>query len=165
MHPLAQADAALGDRERRLVRHTRYQGAIIKGHHFLLIRHRQHSTGRAFWVIPGGGLDGDESEEECVVREMKEETNLDVRVDRLAFDEPAHPDGAYKRRKTYICHPVAGKASPGYEPEPEAAADYSISEVRWFDLRDEGAWDDELRREPVMYLQLVRLRKMLGYLS
>ena len=148
-----------------MARHTRYQGAIVQDHHILLIRHRQHSTGRAYWVIPGGGLDGSESEEDCVVREMKEETNLDIKIDYLIFDEPGHPDGVYEWRKTYICHPISGVASPGYEPEPEAAADYSISEVRWFDLCDEGGWDEDLRQDPFTYPQLVRLRKALGYAS
>ena len=127
--------------------------------------HKQHSTGRAYWVIPGGGIEGSESEEECVIREMKEETNLVVTIDRLIFDEPAHPDGVYKWTKTYICHSVSGEASPGYEPEPEAAADYSISEVRWFDLRDESDWDDGLFQDPFTYPQLINLRELLGYTS
>ena len=148
-----------------MVRHTRYQGAIIKDHRILLIMHKQHSTGRAYWVIPGGGIEESETEEECVIREMKEETNLVVTIDRLIFDEPAHPDGIYKWRKTYICHPVSGEASPGYEPEPEAAANYSISEVRWFDLRDESDWDDRLFQDPFTYPQLINLREVLGYTS
>jgi len=146
-----------------MTRHTRYQGMIIKDHKILLIRHEGHSTGRAYWVIPGGGIEGSESEEECVIREMKEETNLIVTVDRLIFDEPCPPGGVYKWRKTYICHPVSGEASPGYEPEPEAAADYFISEVRWFDLREESRWINDLRQDPFTYPQLKQLRNILGY--
>ncbi|MCD4801815.1 MAG: hypothetical protein K8R16_02630, partial [Anaerolineales bacterium] len=86
-------------------------------------------------------------------------------IDRLISDEPAHPDGIYKWRKTYICYPVSGEASPGYEPEPEAAANYSISEVRWFDLRDESDWDDGLFQNPFTYTQLINLREVLGYTS
>ena len=55
-----------------MARHTRYQGLIIKDHKVLLITHRQHSTGRSDWVIPGGGIEGSETEQECVIREMKE---------------------------------------------------------------------------------------------
>ena len=146
-------------------RHTRYQGAIVRDHQVLLIRHRRHSTGEAYWVFPGGGRDRRESEEDCVVREMKEETHLDVRIERLILDEPVAPGGFYKWTKTYLCHPVAGTASPGYEPEPEAAADYSISGVRWFDLRDEGSWDEAVRENPFTYPQLLRLREVLGYAS
>jgi len=68
---------------------------IIQDHKILLIQHSQHSTGRSFWVIPGGGIDGSESAEECGIREMMAETNLLVKIDRLVFDEPAPPGGVY----------------------------------------------------------------------
>ena len=148
-----------------MTRHTRYQGLIIHDHHVLLIKHLEHATGRSYWVIPGGGLEGDEQEEQCIIREMKEETNLDVIVERLIFDEPGHPDGVYQWSKTYLCSPIGGVASPGYEPEPEAAANYSISEVSCFDLRDESTWSTELREDPITYPQLIRLQKKLGYYS
>jgi len=144
-------------------RHTRYQGAIIDNHSILLIRHQHHSTGRTYWVIPGGGLDAGETEEECVVREMKEETNLGVIVESLVLDEPGHPDGVYKWRKTYLCRPIEGDAKPGYEPEEEASVEYSIAEVRWFDLRDESSWDKKIYRNPFTYPQLTRLQEVLGY--
>ena len=148
-----------------MTRHTRYQGLIIRDHKVLLITHRQHSTGRSYWVIPGGGREGSETDQECVIREMKEETNLDVKIESLVFDEPAHPDGVYKWRKSFICTPVSGEPSPGYEPEPEAAANYAITAVCWFDLRHESDWGDDLRQDPYTYPQLVKLRETLGYSS
>ncbi|NIM95814.1 MAG: NUDIX domain-containing protein [Anaerolineales bacterium] len=146
-----------------MARHTRYQGAILRDGHILLIKHRQHSTGREYWVIPGGGIGDDESEEECVVREMKEETHLDVKVEGLILEESAHPESPYTVRKTYLCRPIAGTANPGHEPEPEAAADYAIVEVGWFDLRAEDDWDAMLKQDPFTYPQLKRLRELLGY--
>ena len=146
-----------------MARHTRYQGFIIQDHKILLIKHSDNHADRSYWVIPGGGRDGAETEEECVIREMKEETNLEVTIERLAFDEPAPPGGVYKWRKSYICTPVSGEASPGHEPEPEAAASYSISEVKWFDLRDISEWEDELIKDPFTYPQLIQLRDVLGY--
>ena len=131
----------------------------------LLIMHRKNDSGRSYWVIPGGGIEAGESEEECVQREMQEETNLEVSVERLLIDEPGHPDGVYKRRKTYLCRIISGQASPGYEPEPEAAADYSIAEVRWFDLRDADSWIDLVRDDPFTFPQLLNLRQLLGYAS
>ena len=147
-----------------MARHTRYQGLVVNNDHVLLIKHREHATGHAYWVIPGGGLEGDETEEECVIREVKEETNLDVEIMRLLFDEPGDPDGVYQWRKTYLCRPVGGTPSPGYEPEVEAAENYAITEVRWFDLRDESDWGADLSGDPFTYPQLVRARKRLGYL-
>jgi ADP-ribose pyrophosphatase YjhB (NUDIX family) len=148
-----------------LARHTRYQGLIIKDRRVLLIKHGEHATGRGYWVIPGGGIDGNESEEQCVVREMKEETNLEVKVAGLLFEEPGHPEEAYHWPKTYLCKPISGEASPGYEPELEAAENYAITEVGWFDLQDESDWEPELIGEPITYPQLVKARRKLGYLS
>jgi 8-oxo-dGTP pyrophosphatase MutT (NUDIX family) len=146
-----------------LARHTRYQGAIIADHHILLIQHKEHSSGRTYWVFPGGGIELGESEEECVIREMKEETNLDVAIVGLLLDEPGHPDGVYKWNKTYLCWSVYGEASPGFEPEPLAASHYAITEVRWFDLRDEAVLEKEIGQDPITFSHLMRLREKLGY--
>jgi ADP-ribose pyrophosphatase YjhB (NUDIX family) len=148
-----------------MARHTRYQALIVRDDSVLLIRHQMHRTGRSYWVIPGGGIEVGESETECVVREAREETNLEVKIERLLFDEPGHPDGMYKRRKTYLCRPVAGQASPGYEPEEEAAEVYAIVETRWFDLRDESGWEKSLMTDPFTYPQLAHARHVLGYSS
>ena len=141
----------------------RYQGAIYQDHHILLITHRHHDTGLSYWVVPGGGREDDETEEECVTREMKEETRLDVRIERLLLHEPAHPDGIYKFRKTFLCTPVGGEAAPGYEPEPDASAAYAIAEVRWFDLRAPASWDADLCADLVTYPQMRNFQNLLSY--
>lgn len=68
------------------MRHTRYQGAIIQDDKILLIRHTEHASGRSFWVIHGGGREAGETEMACVAREMWEETNLVVQVERLLVE-------------------------------------------------------------------------------
>ena len=145
-------------------RDTRYQGAIIRDHRILLIRHCENKTGRSYWIFPGGGIEPGETEEDCVRREMKEETNLDVRVVSLLLNEPNPSKRSYRSRKTYLCVSNTGEASPGIEPEPDAASWYSIAEVKWFDLHDESSWDTELITDPLTYNQLQRVRRKLGYL-
>jgi 8-oxo-dGTP pyrophosphatase MutT (NUDIX family) len=98
-----------------------------------------------------------------VAREMWEETSLRVRVEGLLLDEPVAPGGFYQRRKTYLCAVVSGEASPGYEPEPEAAAAYGITDVAWFDLRALEGWPAELLDERITAPLLQRLRVALGY--
>jgi hypothetical protein len=79
--------------------------------------------------------------------------------------EPDHTGGVYQRLKTYLCEPKGGKESPGIEPEPEVANEYSIVEVKWFDLRSEATWDPILVNDPLTYLPLQSVRRKLGYLS
>lgn len=144
-------------------RNIRYQGAIIRDNHILLIRHRENESGRSYWILPGGGIEPGETEEDCVLREIKEETNLDVRIVSLLVTEPSHYPN-YRSLKTYLCESNTIKASPGIEPEPDAASWYRIAEVKWFNLRDESDWNPELVADPYTYNELQRLRKKLGYL-
>jgi 8-oxo-dGTP pyrophosphatase MutT (NUDIX family) len=140
---------------------TRYQGAVVRDGHLLLIRARVGERG--FWLIPGGGREDGETEVACILREIREETGLKVTVERLLLDEPAHPGGMYRRYKTYLCLPWPGEPSPGHEPEMEGDQRFAITEVRWFDLRDESDWNEDVVKDPITYPLLQRLRAVLGY--
>jgi 8-oxo-dGTP diphosphatase len=146
-----------------MTRTTRYQGAIVRDHQILLIMHTEHARGRSYWVIPGGGIEPDESEELCVQREMAEETCLRVQVQALLLDEPGIPGGVYQRRKTYLCAIIDGEPRPGYEPEEDASSQYGITEVAWFDLRQADTWGDLLVNDPITYPMLRRIQGALGY--
>ena len=143
--------------------HTRYQGAIIKDDQILLIKHTDHNTGRSYWVIPGGGREPGETEMACVKREMWEETNLEVEVERLLVESVLPNDRFNKRRKTYLCHVISGEAAPGYEPEEDAAALYAITDVAWFDLRSEESWEASIFDNYIAYPMLREIRQALGY--
>lgn len=143
---------------------TRYQGAIVVDDRILMIQHRRHADGRAYWTLPGGGIESGETEEDCVRREMREETSLEVRIERLLLEQAGHPDGYYRWLKTYLCTPTAGEAQPGYEPEPEAAADYALTALQWLDLRSESEWGEAVVDNPFTYPQLKAIQKALGYL-
>jgi 8-oxo-dGTP diphosphatase len=47
----------------------------------LLVRQNHHP----FWVFPGGTLEPDEGLEECAIREIKEEINLDVSIRKILY--------------------------------------------------------------------------------
>ena len=119
-------------------------------------------------MFPGGGIEPDESEAECVAREMQEETGLEVAVGSLlfAFPEPEFEGriyAIYTTLDTYLCTPIGGVARPGFEPEPEAAASYSIAAVEWFDLRSPARWPNEVQADTITFSQLQEVRKVLGY--
>ncbi len=145
-------------------RHTRYQGAIVQDGKLLIISHRRHDNGHEYWLLPGGGIESGETEHECVVREMLEETGLQVRVERLLLQKPdIAPAAIYQQINTYLCTPIGGVASPGYEPEIEASAVYSIHAVRWISLADEIDWGQAVKQNVVTYPQLQAIRATLGY--
>ncbi len=147
--------------KRILARHTRYQGAIVRDGRVLLVKYLQRPSGRTFWVLPGGGIEPGETEVDCVRREMKEETNLDVTVVSLISDRVPQPEDKtlYRRIKTFLCHAAGGEPSPGIEPETQ---DYGIIEVGWFDLHRPDSWDLQARSDPLTVRMLESLRSDLA---
>ncbi len=59
-------------------------------------------TDNGLWCMPGGGMDAHESIEECCMREVREECNLDVRVERLI--------GVYTTPDILVIYPDGNKA-------------------------------------------------------
>lgn len=54
--------------------------AIIEQQNRILVTQRSHTMAQALlWEFPGGKQEAGEAEEECLVREIKEELNLTVR--------------------------------------------------------------------------------------
>jgi ADP-ribose pyrophosphatase YjhB (NUDIX family) len=54
---------------------------------------RANQPGYGLWSMPGGYVDRGEVVEEAAVREMREETGLEVKIDQLIglFSEAGHP--------------------------------------------------------------------------
>jgi len=72
---------------------VRVAGILVEGDRILLARH--HKRGEDYWVVPGGHVEEGERLGQAIVREMKEETDIDVEVVDLVFahdfvrEEPA----------------------------------------------------------------------------
>ncbi len=82
----------------------------------LLVKHRKGP--RQYWVLPGGRLEYGETFQECAVRELKEETGLDVRVDKMVFvSEAIAPDRSRHIVNVYLtAHITGGVMKLGNEP-------------------------------------------------
>ena len=73
----------------------------------LLVRHRKGP--RQYWVLPGGRLEYGETFDECAVRELKEETGLDIKVNRLIYlSEAIAPDRSRHIVNIYLTASVIG---------------------------------------------------------
>ncbi|MES9538290.1 MULTISPECIES: NUDIX domain-containing protein [unclassified Actinomadura] len=88
---------------------------------FLLVR-RGHPPGEGLWSIPGGRVEPGEDDPAAVVRELREETGLDVLVGALAGTvERAGPGGV-----VYEIHDYEATATGG-----TLRAGDDASDVRW----------------------------------
>ena len=85
----------------------------------LLVIQRGHDPGRGLWSLPGGRVEPGETDAQALVREMREETGLEVRPIRLAGTVVR---GRYEIHD-YICEVTEGDLRPG-----DDAAD-----ARWVD--------------------------------
>ncbi len=77
-------------------------GVLIDGNMVLMVRHVE--TTRAYWTLPGGGLEAGETPAEAAVREVWEETGLRVRAIRMLFERSYFitKDGRETKNPEYV---------------------------------------------------------------
>jgi 8-oxo-dGTP diphosphatase len=101
--------------------------SIIKNNYILMTKH-VYPDG-SFWTLPGGGLEAGETYEEAVVREVKEEVNLDVEVVDYLFT------GQYNRgeERCFLVRPLNDN-EPSLGHDPELGDEQTLKEVKWHSL-------------------------------
>lgn len=94
-------------------------GAVIVDEKRVVLVKRGSEPLRGQWSLPGGAVELGETLEACVVREMREETGLDVDVgpvievlDRITLDDERRVEFHYVL-VDYLCWPVGGMLQPG----------------------------------------------------
>lgn len=121
---------------------VRCQGVILKDRQVLLLRQYNFIRKEEYWMLPGGSLEDNESLEDCVRREIKEEANMDVDIVDVLLDDEGTGIDVYKRYVTFLCVPKSeGKAGK------ETASHRKILELVWCSLDDESTWNDSIKRE------------------
>jgi len=103
---------------------VRATAVLIEDGRILLVEQRVSDT--RGWSLPGGTLEMGETLEACVVREVKEETGLVVRVDGLLYLGDRIEDGRHVVHITFAVKRVGGCLRVGAEPEPGANSIYSV---------------------------------------
>lgn len=94
-------------------------GIALDGAGRLLMIRRGHEPGRGLWSLPGGRVENGETDRDAVVRELREETGLEVLPGALA--------GMVVRGRyeiyDYLCSVRGGRLCPGDD----------ASDARWVD--------------------------------
>jgi mutator protein MutT len=91
---------------------VRAAGALIEDGRILLLRQRVSRSSRRSWSLPGGKLDSGETVADCLVREMREETGLDVRVGRLLYVADRFHDNRHLVHLTFEVSRAGGELGP-----------------------------------------------------
>ena len=87
-------------------------GIIIKEKKILLVMRRDEPD-RNKWAIPGGKLELNETIEEGLKREMKEELSLDIEVGALAGISEFISLNFHYIIMDYMCNPLSKNVKPG----------------------------------------------------
>jgi ADP-ribose pyrophosphatase YjhB (NUDIX family) len=82
-------------------------GIVFQDLRLLLVRLQQEDKGD-FWVMPGGGIEADEGSFQATEREVREETNLTMKPERIAYVEGLIDDGRYVCKFWVVCHMING---------------------------------------------------------
>ena len=107
---------------------------INKDGKILLVKRdrKWHKEAHEKWEFPGGKIDFGETPEEACIREAKEESGIDIKVDHLI--PKIHSGGwEFPDRVSqqiiicYKCTPLGGKIS---------LEDHGVSNVKWFNLEE-----------------------------
>ncbi|MFH1393942.1 MAG: NUDIX hydrolase [Candidatus Micrarchaeota archaeon] len=99
--------------------------AVLMDSGMILLIRRSKEPGKGMWAIPGGRIEEHETAEQCLIREMKEETGLDIKPAGLigVYSDPKRdPRGIIAA--AYLVKRTGGEAKAGDD----------AGEVKWFGI-------------------------------
>ena len=108
------------------------QAVIIQNNHVLMVR-QYVQRGDIVWNFPGGGIEVDETPMEACIREVKEETGLEVKGLHLLHEQ--------NKKYTFIITEFTGRLALDKTNEDND----DIIEVQWISLKDMDKFDDYTR--------------------
>jgi len=99
---------------------------VIKADKILLVRYI-NSHGESYLVGPGGGVLSKESTAQAAIREVKEETNLEVNYGKVIFIEDLLSKRYQITKIWFLCNLVGGQLA-----KTQGAINEGIIEVGWY---------------------------------
>ncbi|MEI8343951.1 MAG: NUDIX domain-containing protein [Candidatus Moraniibacteriota bacterium] len=97
---------------------------IIKNEKILLMHRRKNSL--EYFTVPGGTIEEGETSQLAAVREIREETGLNVEIGELFFEF----DGARGHEYFFMAKNISGQEKLG-GPESERSCEENLYELSW----------------------------------
>ena len=108
---------------------------IVRDDQILLSRLAPYLVAHEQWTLPGGGIDFGEDPRDAVVREVYEETRLEVQVGDRAWIDPARRYASLSDTDMHSVRMVFEGWAPADSPEPRVIeVDGSTVDARWVPL-------------------------------
>ncbi|MDD2584921.1 MAG: NUDIX domain-containing protein [Bacteroidales bacterium] len=99
----------------------------------LLVRmHRPEKPDNDIFVLPGGGLELGEGIMECAVREVKEETHLDVDIEKIVYMKDLLTSDSHSLEVICLGRITGGTLDVGCDPE--GSEEYLLQDVIWLEI-------------------------------
>jgi 8-oxo-dGTP diphosphatase len=122
-------------RQVRKVQRVAAYAVITRDDHILLSRLAKRLTTKELWTLPGGGLEHGEDPRDAVVREVHEETGLDVHIGETAQVYSFHQRNTWRQGRRADAHAlriVYDGWVPVDSPEPRVVeVDGSTMDAAW----------------------------------
>jgi len=104
---------------------------LIHNGKFLIARRKTTIRHAGKWEFPGGKVEIGETPEQCLVREIKEEFNIHIAVEKFFCDSTYTYDRGTVHILSYIASWLSGKITPCDHDhyiwaEPQALIDYDL---------------------------------------
>lgn len=114
---------------------------ILRDGKFLMVKQQKH--GRIFWNFPGGHVEDGESPEQACIREVKEETGLDVSIEKkLAQSGDSH---------FFLVHITGGNLKK----------EEGLLDIRWISPEGQDQFDTKMKQKMELILQSLGNEKLL----
>ncbi len=106
--------------------------AIVIRDGFILLIYRL-KNGKEYFVLPGGGIEMNETSEQAVLREVKEEAGITIKPEKLIY-ELIESSGA--KQDFWLCFYIEGEPNLSQDSiEKQIESEVNVYRPQWFDLK------------------------------